>query len=234
VDDAPTSRDTKERTWQALMQIMPMIREQGIPVPPEVIEYAPLPSALIAKWKPMLQQAQQKAQTANPAKEQLELEGQLSQIRVQEASQIEEAKAGTEIKKVQLQAEAKGIEAQADAQAEMVRGQAQIQIEREKMALELERKKEELQAEYLFKVKEKQMELDASMQEKLIEAAAQVMAAKVSANHSNSVETEDETAPEGNNADLSILIEEIRNLAEQMSRPKTIIRGPDGRVAGVQ
>lgn len=50
VDEAPTSPDQKERTWGALVQILPIAANMGLPIPPEVIEYAPFPQALIDDW----------------------------------------------------------------------------------------------------------------------------------------------------------------------------------------
>jgi hypothetical protein len=57
-----------------------MLKEQGIPIPPEVVEYAPLPSALIAKWKPMLEQAHQKAQQGDPMQKAMQ-EAQVEKVR---------------------------------------------------------------------------------------------------------------------------------------------------------
>ncbi len=46
VDSAPTSRDTKEQTWIALREILPAFQAQGIPPPPEVFDYLPVPQSL--------------------------------------------------------------------------------------------------------------------------------------------------------------------------------------------
>ena len=68
VDSAPTSRDTKERTWAVILPIVQMMQQQGIQPPPEVLDYLPVPSSLAQKLKqavvshqpdPMMQQQQQ-------------------------------------------------------------------------------------------------------------------------------------------------------------------------------
>jgi hypothetical protein len=110
VDDAPTSRDTKERTWQALTQLMPLLKGEGIPIPPEVIEYAPLPSALIAKWKPMLEQAHQKAQQGDPMQKAMQ-EAQIEKIR----AEVEKGYASAD--QAQSQAQLNYIKAQVESMA---------------------------------------------------------------------------------------------------------------------
>lgn len=66
VDESPTSRDTKEKTWQALMPILGMMQQQGIMPPPEVLDYLPIPASLAQKIKQAVLTHQQKAQQGNP------------------------------------------------------------------------------------------------------------------------------------------------------------------------
>jgi hypothetical protein len=80
VDSAPTSRDMKEKTWAALMEMVPLIQSQGLPIPPEIIEYSPLPSGLVAAWKPMLLQAKQKMEQGDPMQKAMQ-EAQIEKVR---------------------------------------------------------------------------------------------------------------------------------------------------------
>jgi hypothetical protein len=59
VDEAPTSPDQKNRTWMALTQILPVAASMGLPIPPEILEYAPFPQALIDDWKKFAEQNKQ-------------------------------------------------------------------------------------------------------------------------------------------------------------------------------
>lgn len=59
VADAPHSPNQKEETFMALAQIMPMVIQMGVPVPPEVLDFLPVPQDLITKWKQLLQQRTQ-------------------------------------------------------------------------------------------------------------------------------------------------------------------------------
>lgn len=55
VDESPTSTNQKERVWAVLQQILPSITQQGLPVPPSVLDYLPVPNDLAQDWKKMLQ-----------------------------------------------------------------------------------------------------------------------------------------------------------------------------------
>jgi hypothetical protein len=51
IDEAPTSHNQKEKVMQILMTLVPQMQEAGMPPPPmEVLEYLPVPEALIEKW----------------------------------------------------------------------------------------------------------------------------------------------------------------------------------------
>ncbi len=66
VDESPTSQNTKERTFAILTQMMPMLMKAQIPMPPDLLDYSPLPSGLAEKWKRYIQQSQQQRQEQPP------------------------------------------------------------------------------------------------------------------------------------------------------------------------
>lgn len=66
------------------MELLPLVQGMGIPIPPELIDYAPLPSGLVAAWKPKLLQAQQKMEQGDPMQ------------KAMQAAQVEKAKADVE------------------------------------------------------------------------------------------------------------------------------------------
>lgn len=93
VDEAPTSVNMRERVWVILQQIIPMALTAGIPVPPDVLDYAPLPADLAQKWKKSVQPTPQQQAEKQQAK-QMQERGAMAQIAKDEtAAQLNAAKA---------------------------------------------------------------------------------------------------------------------------------------------
>lgn len=94
VDAAPTSRDTKEQTWQAIIAVMPYLERAGIPFPPEALEYSPVPTALSQAWKAQMLQMRQ----PNPMQQQqqaLQMEQQAADVEKTLATADKEQSAAT-------------------------------------------------------------------------------------------------------------------------------------------
>jgi hypothetical protein len=56
VDQSPHSPDSKQKTWEILEAILPNMMKAGLPIPPDLLDYTPLPSAMVLKWKQFIQQ----------------------------------------------------------------------------------------------------------------------------------------------------------------------------------
>lgn len=131
VDEAPTSHNVKERTFGMLMQMLPVLSKLGVPVPPEVVEYMPLPSSLTEKWRGQITQAQQDPmrKQMQQAHAQLEMAGQQADVRDKNAS--------AQLKEVQAQTQAHGFPSQArkdNAEAQL----KEVQAQNEALAAELQ------------------------------------------------------------------------------------------------
>lgn len=59
VDEAPESPDFKEKTWEIMTQILPILMKSGYPIPPEIWKFSPLPSTISEKWVQMAAQGPQ-------------------------------------------------------------------------------------------------------------------------------------------------------------------------------
>lgn len=59
VDEAATAPNMKEKTFQILSQIFPFLTKAGIPIPKEILDYSPLPTSLVEKWKQEISQGPQ-------------------------------------------------------------------------------------------------------------------------------------------------------------------------------
>jgi hypothetical protein len=108
VDDSPTSTNEKEKTWQLLQGVLPMLK--GMVTPDLMLmlaEYSPLPSSLVEKLKGAQKQAQQDPQS-NPA---VQLEQQRMQLEA-EKMKLEGDKIALERMKVQQEAASLGIQLQ--------------------------------------------------------------------------------------------------------------------------
>lgn len=92
VDDTPSSPNLKEKTWEALMQLMPML--QNMAVPPQVwldiLQYSPLPSTLVADIERTVMNAQQQP---NPAALLVQQEQQARVGEINSKTQLNQASA---------------------------------------------------------------------------------------------------------------------------------------------
>jgi hypothetical protein len=115
VDDAPSSPSMRERTWEVMLQLIPVMQQYGFPIPKEVIDYMPLPESLIEKWKQQMnpqptpeQQEQMQLQKRGQQAAVAEQEGKahLAHAKAAEA----EAKAGGAQAKTAIEARAATVE----------------------------------------------------------------------------------------------------------------------------
>lgn len=128
VDDAPSSPNMKERVYQMLLPILDTAMKAGIPVPPDVLDYSPLPDALTQKWKRYI-----KAQGEDPIQQQmkqLQVQDQDAEVKVKYSqAQLNMAKAQQAT--TQTEAGPGGEQEIAQAQREL---QAKSSIELTKVA----------------------------------------------------------------------------------------------------
>lgn len=94
VDDAPTSPNEKERTWQILMQMLPFVKDMMTPdVALELLRWSPLPASMVEKLQTKAaQQAQQKPPTpeeqkmqADQQKHQMDMAGKQADLQAKQA-----------------------------------------------------------------------------------------------------------------------------------------------------
>jgi len=72
VDQSPNSPNQKEAVFGVLASILPQLMKQGLPIPPELLDYVPgLPAQLAEKWKQLIEQ--KAAQPQQDPKQQIEM-----------------------------------------------------------------------------------------------------------------------------------------------------------------
>ena len=162
VDEAPTSPDQKERTWGALVQILPIAANMGLPIPPQVIEYAPFPQALIDDWlkfasgeggmppqmRAKMQQMEEQVQALTKENQTLktkqqehmaQLQQNAAEAQQQMALQREKQQADLELKRMELEAniQLKRMELEANLVLERAKAQNQMALQRESQEAQL-------------------------------------------------------------------------------------------------
>lgn len=127
VDEAPTSPNNKERVWAMLVEMMPAMLQHGLPVPPDVLDYMPLPASLALKWKEMAVKAMGQQDDPQAQQQQQQMQQMMQQMAMQ-THQAETAKTQAEAQDEQASAVLKQAQAQ-DEQASAGLKQAQTRSE---------------------------------------------------------------------------------------------------------
>ena len=147
IDDAPSSPNQKEKTWVILQSLLPILIKSGIPVPPKVLEYLPLPQSLLDEIKkpdPAQQQEQQ-------MQKQLQMRGAVAEVEKTESEALENkaraqlalAQAGNQQQENQLEgvAELGRVEVEREASRhEMAMRERETETDRETKRQETARK----------------------------------------------------------------------------------------------
>lgn len=158
VDESPNSPDTKEKTWTALTEILPAMMKAGIPMPPDLLDYTPIPAALAIKWKAFIEQQQQIEQSIKDENAKLKQEVQsLKQDQTIKLQELEFEKQQIAAK-IQMEREAheqkmalEREKAAAQFELEEFKQNRQFELEKRRMAHENEMKQQQVDNE--FKVK---------------------------------------------------------------------------------
>lgn len=232
VDEAPNAPDVKARTWQALENLLPQLIKMGTPIPPEVVDYMPIPVSLSAKWKAelvkaqskpkmspehekMMQDMQKEMQTLQQENQQLKQQSMSKMAELQMQRQEAEAKLALQREESAAQIELKRQVAELDAQIELAKIQAENELKREQALADIKLKIESMSADNEFK------KMDMLM-----------------SHYGDENEESEHEEPKENNDQItnviSMLAEQNKAIIESMNRPKRVVRGKDGKVEGVE
>ena len=255
IDEQQNKRDRVEFLQAMggfLTQALPMGQQapQLVPMLVELLKFGvgaykkaePIEGAIDQAMEQMKQQQQQMAANPTPPPpdpEMLKLQGQqqIEQMKMQATAQAEQMR-------VQADAQNAQTQAQFDMQVEQMKLQAESQLEGQKQQFEMALANQELQ------VKERQERYKSEL-----DAATKITIALLSADPNKSVEEANAQATqltsqisENINAAMAQMAQSSENMAamhgqtlaqlgnvvQSLGAPKRIIRGADGRVAGVE
>jgi len=126
VDDAPTSPNLKERVFGTLTQLLPVLMKAGIPIPPSVLDYAPLPSSLAAEWKQLLMRPAALDPKLWAKQQRLELDKTRAALQLQ--LERERAQQQATLKAAELQSQIERDKAKLAHEIELERARAQANL----------------------------------------------------------------------------------------------------------
>lgn len=144
VDEAPNSPDVKARTWNALENILPQMMKMGAPVPPEVLDYSPIPASLAAKWKEMLQKSKEQPKISPEIQKQMQdMQQQLQQL----SQENQQLKQNQQVKMAEMQSNQQIKIQELQFQREEMMAKLQLQREDASAQIELKRQIAEVEAQ---------------------------------------------------------------------------------------
>lgn len=128
VDQAPTAPDVKSKTWEILSQLLPAVMKAGLPIPPDILKYTPLPVSMAMEWQAYIEQH---SQMPNPQQmKQMQEENQQLKQKLADKSE--------EIQMKQMESKQKMALAQTEAQERIRIQRAQARIDAEVKAAQLQ------------------------------------------------------------------------------------------------
>lgn len=136
VEEGPYTPNQKEQTMSVMLPLLPEALKLGIPVPPDVLDYLPLPAPLLAKWKAYIQ-AQAQSPEAQAAK-QLTL--------AQQAADVAKTQGLADAAKARAQ-QLQGQNPQLDAIIKIGQQAAQLQMDVKRMQMEMAQSAQEMALE---------------------------------------------------------------------------------------
>ena len=191
------------------------------------------------QFKEQLEQQQQQPEQPpppDPEEMKMQLQMQMDQAKMQ-------AQAQTEQMKMQAQSQTEQMKLQAEAQFKQADQQHQTQLEMAKMEHQTQLKLAEAQSHQAIEQAKLEADADLKMRIAQLDAQTKIAVARIGAAGELPPDMNENGEPIPDPAELrhaamqSALMAALQNFSaalDEMRRPKTIVRGPDGRVLGIQ
>lgn len=226
VDSSANAPDIKDRTWTTLMQIVPAMIKAGMPLPPDLLTYAPLPQALIQKWQQYMLQHQQQQ-----SPEQMQQMQQELQQTTQENQQLKQKLAD---KSQELMLKAQEIQGNLALKAKEVQGNLQLKGQELQGNLAIQHQ----DAANTATLQQQKQEHDMQLSKTKTHGDLKIKAASAGLQSDN----EGSASIKIDGSDLADALKDIttefaqamKAIVEAANRPKTVVRDSSGRVTGVK
>jgi len=161
VDQSPNAPDTKDKTWETLQALVPAMLKAGMPLPPDLLDYAPLPTALAIKWKqfaaqsqqpdPRMQQLQQEMQKLQQENADLKQDQQMEAAALQQKAQQAEAEFMLKSQTVQEELRLKREVASEEFQLEVFKQDQEFALEQRRLSHESNLKQQQVEGDLKVK-----------------------------------------------------------------------------------
>lgn len=244
VDQSPSAPDVKEQTWKTLQEILPTMMKLGLPIPPDLLKYAPVPAALAADWEKLMQQG---PQIPDQVKQQMQ---QMQQQIQQLTDQNKELKSNSLAKQAELAQSGQKMQAEIQLKEEMqnkefalekAKAEAEFQLEQLKMDREFELEQKRLSHENMLQ----QKKTDGELRVKAIGAGIAAAGEEGGGGQVKlqfdvgpmeeaikSIADSNRTMGENMNQSNQQMSEAVRALVEAISKPRKIIEDSKGKPIG--
>jgi hypothetical protein len=140
VDDAPTSPNEKDRTWQIISQMLPMLKDFMTPeIGLEILKYSPLPASMVSKWQRKAKEAAEEAAKQPPPPTPEEQKMALEEQKAGLAMQGKQADLAADQQKNEMDVQMKGIDLmikQREAEMDAQRDQAKLVADLSRIAVQ--------------------------------------------------------------------------------------------------
>lgn len=244
VDDAPTSTNMKEKTFAAVQAILPMVLQEGIPVPPDLLDYTPLPEDLIQKWKKFIQEKSQDPEVQQ--QKQIAMAGQQADVQSKQAdaqsktskSQLDQANAAKIVHEIQsgsatasLQMEQQKSSQELQLKAEQIK--QELTLKREEMLLNNQLKRDDMLLKHQVSQQDNQMRAE-SMSKPTVQIGDEKGFANISDTLNTGLENNSSIIIEGFKMLGESMINSNRLLAEAITAPKKLILDKNKKPIGVE
>jgi hypothetical protein len=164
VDQSPSAPDVKRETWGVLETLIPAALKAGMPIPPTILKYAPIPTTLVLEWEQYMQQQHVSPEQVQQMQQQMQ--------KLQQQNQQLQAKLADQTTQQQMDFQAMQAEFKLKEQNMMFEHDLKMKQLQQEMALE------RLQAEQEQAIAEFKARADVAIKNKV--ADAQVAAAESS------------------------------------------------------
>lgn len=153
VDQSPTAPDVKRETWNVLENLIPAAMKAGLPIPPSVLKYAPIPTMLAMEWEQHLQQQQTSPEQIKQMQQEMQKLGQ-ENMKMKQALQDKSQEHQLDIQKMVAEHKLAVEKLTQEFQLKQVELQANIALKREAQQQELEIRRAEAENEIDTRVTE--------------------------------------------------------------------------------